>query len=222
MWTLYGWWLPNDPRGSTSRTIRNDVLADLGKLHHGRRHTQPAGREIRAFYAQAQSALCYPLLTFAPTDFSAAANALGEVIVERKYTCYACAVMPDHIHLLVRKYRDSAEEMVDRLQSGSRLRLIAANLRTTDHPVWTRGGWKVFQDHPDDIRRTIRYIENNPVKVCLPLQNWPFVIPYDNWPLHPGHSPNSPYAQALRANGGNPRPAASGSHCLGCDPFVDR
>jgi hypothetical protein len=38
----------------------------------------------------------------------------------------------------------------------------------------------------DIIRRTIRYIENNPVKWKLPRQEWPFVKPYDGWPLHPG------------------------------------
>jgi hypothetical protein len=32
----------------------------------------------------------------------------------------------------------------------------------------------------------------------LPAQKWPFVNPYDGWPLHPGHSPNSPYAKRLR------------------------
>jgi hypothetical protein len=44
MWTLYGWWLPNDPRGSTSRVIRNDLLTELGELHLGRKKIQPAGR----------------------------------------------------------------------------------------------------------------------------------------------------------------------------------
>jgi hypothetical protein len=43
IWTLYGWWLPNDPRGSTSRAIRNDVLRDLGELHFGRKRVQPPG-----------------------------------------------------------------------------------------------------------------------------------------------------------------------------------
>jgi hypothetical protein len=37
MWTLYGWWLPNDPRGSTSRMIRNNLIAELGELHFGRK-----------------------------------------------------------------------------------------------------------------------------------------------------------------------------------------
>jgi hypothetical protein len=40
VWTLYGWWLPNDPRGSMSQSIRNDIIADLGKLHFGRKKVQ--------------------------------------------------------------------------------------------------------------------------------------------------------------------------------------
>ena len=33
IWTAYGWWLPNDPRGSMSRLIRSDIIAELGELH---------------------------------------------------------------------------------------------------------------------------------------------------------------------------------------------
>ena len=57
IWTAYGWWLPNDPRGGGSRTIRNDVLAQLGELHFGRKKVQPAGRVIRDFYAKAATLL---------------------------------------------------------------------------------------------------------------------------------------------------------------------
>ncbi len=46
-----------------------------------------------------------------------------------------------------------------------------------------------------------RYIENNPIKIGLPAQRWPFMKAYDNWPLHAGHSPNSPYVRALKAAG---------------------
>jgi hypothetical protein len=62
----------------------------------------------------------------------------------------------------------------------------------------------VFLDHPDDVRRVLGYIERNPIKIGLPTQGWPFVIPYDNWPLHPGHSPDSPYAKRLRELGRYP------------------
>jgi REP element-mobilizing transposase RayT len=133
------------------------------------------------------------------------AEAIGGAVRECNYTCYAAAIMPDHIHLIIRKHRDRAEEMIDKIQALSRKRIVEAGLRAADHPTWTRGGWKVFLDHPDEVRRTIRYVEQNPIKVGLPAQRWPMVTTYDNWPLHIGHSPNSPYVKALRAAGRYPR-----------------
>ena len=32
VWTAYGWWLPNDPRGSMSHHVEQNVLRDLGEL----------------------------------------------------------------------------------------------------------------------------------------------------------------------------------------------
>ncbi len=61
--------------------------------------------------------------------------------------------------------------------------------------VWGGPGWNVFQDNPDDIRRTITYIEENPTAMRKPRQQWTFVTEYDGWPLHEGHNPNSPYAK---------------------------
>jgi len=113
--------------------------------------------------------------------------------------------MPDHVHLVIRKHKDSAEQIADRLMHASRLGLIQAGRRAITHPAWLAGhGWKVFLDHPEDVRRTIRYVEQNPVKIGLPAQRWEFVKPYDGWPLHAGHSPNSPYARRLRAVGRYP------------------
>jgi hypothetical protein len=37
VWTVYGWWLPNDPRGSSSHEVRVPQVAELGELHHGRK-----------------------------------------------------------------------------------------------------------------------------------------------------------------------------------------
>jgi REP element-mobilizing transposase RayT len=183
IWTLYGWWLPNDPRGSTSERIRNDLISELGELHYGRKHVQPSSREIREFYLGAREKLRYPLLTFSPSDFHQVGGAFAETCKRHRYTCYACAVMPDHIHLLIRKHKHVAEEMIDNFQTDSRESLIRLGLRTCDHPTWGGPGWKVFLDHPDEIRRTIAYVEGNPTKARLRLQNWSFVAPYDDWPL---------------------------------------
>jgi len=202
IWTVYGSWLPNDPRGSGSHAIRSDVIAQLGKLHFGRKRVQPAGRIIHEFCANAREVLRYPVLLLNDVARIVVAEAFSEVISGERYTCYACAIMPDHVHILIRKHKHGAEEMIEHLKESSRLRLSERRLRTCDHPTWTAGiGWKVFLDHPDDVRRTIGYIERNPTSIGLPLQKWSFVQTYDGWPLHPGHSPNSPYARRLRNAG---------------------
>lgn len=201
IWTAYGWWLPNDPRGSGSDAVHIDIIAELGELHHGRKKVQPAGIVVREFYEQAASVLKHGLLKFDEEARNQVAAAFAEVIDAERYTCYACAIMPDHVHILIRKHKHQAEEMMDNLKNHSRLRLRTFGLRLPDHPVWGGGGWKVFLDHPDEVRRTIKYIEKNPIPIKLPVQRWSFVQPYDGWPLHPGHSPNSPYAKALRQAG---------------------
>jgi hypothetical protein len=101
------------------------------------------------------------------------------------------------VHILIRKHKHKEEEMIEILQHQRRLRLSTLGIRAPNHPVWTQGGWKGFLDHPDKIRRTIRYIDNNPIKEGLARQHRPFVTPYDGWPLHAGHNPNSPYAKRL-------------------------
>lgn len=92
--------------------------------------------------------------------------------------------MPDHVHVLIRKHRDSAETMIANLQRQSHLAAREARIRDLEHPVWGGPGWKVFLDSPDDIRRTIGYIKKNPIKIGLPEQRWDFVEQYDGWPFH--------------------------------------
>lgn len=202
IWTVYGWWLPNDLRGSTSKSIASEIIASLGELHFGRKKLQPASRDVRAFYEQAAKVLKHPLLEIRNGAVEIVAKAFAQVIAQHQYTCYACSIMPDHVHILIRKHKHSAEEMIENLQNTSRWALNESDLFPSDHPVWTSGcGWKVFLDHPDEVERTIPYIEDNPRKIRLAQQCWPFVKPYDRWPLHEGHSPNSPYVRALRTAG---------------------
>ena len=184
IWTAYGYWLPNDPRGSMSKTIACDVIADLGTLHYGRKRVQPSAHKVREFRDSARGVLKHQLLRFKQSDFPIIAESLAEAIIEHNYTCYACAIMPDHVHVLIRKHKHQAEAMLDNFQSTSRLRLRSQKLRPNDHPVWGGLGWKVFLDTPDSIRRTIGYIDDNPPQWRLPRQHWSFVKAYDGWPLH--------------------------------------
>lgn len=183
IFVAYGWWLPNDPRGSMSHTIGSDLIAELGELHHGRKRIQPASRDIHAFYERAKDVLKFPLLTFAPPETDAIAGAFEDVIRVERYTCYACAIMHDHVHLVVRKHKHLAEEMIANFQEASREAVLEIGLRQGDHPVWGGPGWKVFLDSTEDIWRTIGYVEQNPIKARQPAQHYPFIVRYDNWPL---------------------------------------
>src|SRR5438552_4691775 len=93
IWVVYGMWLPNDPRGSMSRYIASDVIAELGELHYGRKRIQPAGRVVRQFRERAEEILKYPVQRLSADDVNAVAGAFAEAIREHVYTCYACAIM---------------------------------------------------------------------------------------------------------------------------------
>src|SRR5262249_53719524 len=148
IWTAYGWWLPNDPRGSMSHEIRIEKISELGEAHYGRERVQPPGRDIRRFYEEAKEVLKHPLLTLSS---DAIADAFAETAKKFRYTCYACAIMPDHVHALIRRHRDHGEEMILKLQEASRSKLVEAELRESNHPVWGGPGWKVFLESREDI-----------------------------------------------------------------------
>lgn len=181
IWTVYGWWLPNDPRGSNSHLISSDVIAELGELHYGRKKIQPSSRIIREFYEEAKSLLRHELRTFTEPEIVLLGIAFAEVVKSRRYTCYGCALMPDHVHLVIRKHRDQAEEMLEHFQTVSRHAILDGQYREATHPVWGGPGWKVFLETREDIERTIRYVEQNPAKAKRAPQTWDFVKPYEGW-----------------------------------------
>jgi len=172
-----------------SRTIRNDIIAELGELHYGRKKVQPNSEKLKSFFRKTREVLKFPLLEFSEAEMIALGTAVSDCVSRHRYTCYACAIMPDHVHILIRRHRDRSEEMVVRLQEATRLLIQRDHAERwcgspeEAHPVWGGPGWKVFLDHPQDIRRTIRYIEENPVKIHRPVQRWDFITPYDGWPF---------------------------------------
>lgn len=181
VWTAYGTWLPNDPRGSGSQEVVSPLLAELGELPFGRKLSQPPFHEVRDFYNRAESRLIFPVVRFDQARIESIAAAFSGTIAERRYTCYACAILPDHTHVVIRKHLDRAEEMIVNLQNASRLRLSSEGLAPHNHPVWTSGGWKSFLDSPAAVSAAVRYVEKNPQKAGLGAQKWPFVQPYDGW-----------------------------------------
>jgi REP element-mobilizing transposase RayT len=179
----YGHWLPNDPRGSWSSKVESDRLKELGKPHWGRNKVQPSKDQLREFHQCAERELAYPQLWLDPLQRAMIAGAVGEVIAEHKLTCWACALLPNHAHLLVRAHRLEGEQMLALFKDRARKMLANRSFAPSDHPVFSAAKGDVFKYTPAEIRSCITYIWDNFRKHRVPPQRYPFVTEYDGWPL---------------------------------------
>jgi REP element-mobilizing transposase RayT len=120
---------------------------------------------------------------FTPEERKLIACGFADTIKQQSYTCYACAIMPDHIHLVFRKHRDKAEQMIERFQDATRelIRSRYGERFPQEHPVWGGPGWKVYLDTQQAVQRSVLYVEQNPVQIGEIVQNWDFITPYDGW-----------------------------------------
>jgi len=179
----YGHWLPNDPRGSGSQEVRQDKLTSLGPVHFGRKRVQPPREALREFSKEAARKLDFAPLWFDDAKRQALGDSIEEVVGKKRYTVWAYAVLKNHVHLCVRRHRDDAKTIWAAFAKGTRAGLcLFANVPPA-HPVWSERPYKVFLYTPDDVRRVVEYIEQNPIKEGLAQQCWPFVTRYDGWPL---------------------------------------
>ena len=185
VWGCYGFWLPNDPRGSWSRYVGGRRLYDAGggattvstrrslaKDHHDRRlrtltKAQLADPPVRLSGTQAREAAL---------GVAAAAGELGLAV-------WAMCVMPDHVHLVCPESGHDAKLLIGRLKSFATRRVNAAGpeLRPGRTP-WVRGGWFVSLATKADVRRAIAYVNANPPRDGLPPQRWSFVRAFEDQP----------------------------------------
>ena len=188
IFSAYGFWLPNDPRGSWSdfvgrwelirfgsprRTMERKALSELTRLEQAKRDA-------------AKKALIYPPVTLTPEQTQSVATGFAEAVQKSGYTIWGCAIMPQHTHLVIARHTYKVEQIANLLK-GEATRQIVSDQR---HPIsqseadsklpsiWGGGCWKVYLDQEETIQNAIRYVENNPLEEEKPRQNWPFVQPF--------------------------------------------
>jgi REP element-mobilizing transposase RayT len=156
-------------------------LEPLAQHHFGRRKIQPSREELRAFYQEAQQRLAHPVLWWDNAERQALAEAFGQVVREYRLTCYACAVMRNHVHVLLRKHRLKAEDMSARLKERGRDLLREGGLAAAEHPIFSESCCHLFKSDVDAMRNCVAYIESNFQKHGIPRNTYDFVTPYDGW-----------------------------------------
>ena len=185
---MYGFWLPNDERGSWSDFVGSWELLRFGKATTvqvrqslARRPFDPAKR------AAAQAALKYPPVVLSGRQARAIGTGFSEYAHKAGLSILACAILPEHVHLVLARHRLHVEQLVNQLKGAATRRLIeeqlhplAAHQRAMSRPpkAFARGQWKVFLDTAADIEQSINYVNGNPQREHLPPQRWSFVCPY--------------------------------------------
>jgi REP element-mobilizing transposase RayT len=186
----YGFWLPNDPRGSRSDYVRSWELFVAGgpSTKFNTRRSVPAAHHDHQHRQRAKTALVRPPVVFTGRQAHAIGIGFARFVARSSVSVVACAIMPTHTHLVVLRPPYRAEQVANLLKGAATAELIRRGLHPfADSPYengrlptpWARKQWIRFLNRDADIRRVITYVERNPLKDGLPLQHWSFVVPYE-------------------------------------------
>jgi REP element-mobilizing transposase RayT len=186
--STYGFWLPNDPRGSGSTEVRSPRLRPFGPATPtNHRHSvarKPHDPRLRRL---AKKALKYPEVVFDGLQARAVARGFANATQKSGYRVYACSIMPCHAHLVIEQHRYAIDQVVRVLRQNATMQLLEEerhpfaslrNARGRLPSVWGQDFWKVFLYDEIDVLQCIDYVEQNPIKEGNKPQRWKFVIPF--------------------------------------------
>jgi REP element-mobilizing transposase RayT len=185
----YGFWLPNDPRGSWSETIRKWELVRFGPTtkSHDRRSLEDLSPEEIAQRDAARKALAYPPVTLTGQQAAAVGRGFAAKAAKSNYTIWACSILPEHTHLVIARHTYKIEQIANLLKGAATSQLmkenchpLAAYAKQGKRPprMWAEHEWKVYLDCEESIEKAIGYVEGNPIKEDKPKQKWSFVTPF--------------------------------------------
>ena len=161
IFTTYGTWLPNDPRGSFSHEIYSRALQALGPIQYGRRNPQPGRAILRRFWTAAEPKLSRRAYFIDDRTRAVVGRGFAKVVDRLGLNIFACSVMNDHVHLLIGRSKYRIEYLVGQFKGAA---THALGLKQTP---WTRGCWKVFINDTSALHAAGKYIEHNPVAAGL-------------------------------------------------------
>jgi REP element-mobilizing transposase RayT len=188
--SAYGFWLPNDPRGSWSDFVRSyELYRNFGPATKvDTQRSVASNPHDRATRLAAKRSLTYPAVRFNGTQARCIAHAFAQVAIDWHCPIHAFAMLPDHGHVLIgRPPSVTFDRFISRLKEMGTKALTRQGM----HPLsayakpgrpkpspWAHDWWKVFLDSDEDVHRAIDYVKRNPRKSGFPDQRWSFVRPY--------------------------------------------
>ncbi len=187
--TAYGFWLPNDPRGSWSDFVRAWELFLFGGPATRTRERRSLARDPHdvAKRLEAKRHLARPPVEFTGTQARAIARGFASYVERSGVLIHACSILPKHVHLVVARHTYSIEQITRLLKGAATTELLREDLHPFAHTPYDDGSipapwackqWSVVLGSKDDILRAIRYVEYNPLEDRKPAQHWSFITPF--------------------------------------------
>jgi REP element-mobilizing transposase RayT len=186
IFSAYGFWLPNDPRGSWSDTIRVYDLFQFGPATKTDSTESVAhAKHDRALRLKAKDALRYDPVHFTGIQARAIATGFAVAAHEANYKIYALAILPDHAHAVLGPHDYHVDRIAAHMKAKATMQLNSEGRHPlAEHPradgtlpsPWARNYWCPFIDSIDYLHQAIRYVENNPVRCQLKRQTWNCVV----------------------------------------------
>ncbi len=188
----YGFWLPNDPRGSWSDFVGAWELRRFGPASKGLERRLKLSPAEKRRLDEARRTFKYPAVEFTGEQARAVGRGFAAAAAVHGLTIWACSILPYHVHLVIARHWHKVEQVVRLLKGKATKQLRKEDIHPlrdycrTDQTItpWADRKWKVFLDSDEAIENAIRYVEENPEKEGKPRQHWSFVKPYAG--LDPG------------------------------------
>lgn len=189
IFTTYGFWPPNDPRGSGSTHVKAQHIYEVGggATKVCTTHSLAAKPHDLRIRKAIENSLKYPPVKLTGVQAQAVGQGFAAICRKIDLTIHACAIMPNHVHVVIAKHQYCGEDIISCLKrAGTRALneaglhpLVAFSRASGKHPCpWGGGGWTVFLNAFEEMRGRIRYVEENPVKAGFRKQRWSCVAPY--------------------------------------------
>ena len=184
--TAYGFWLPNDPRGSWSEFVGSWELRKFGAATktNDKRSLANVAHDRQARLA-AKRTLKNPPVRFSDAQRTCIGDGFAQAVFEGKYLIHACCIGHDHAHLVVARHTRSIERIASHLKSKATMSMTRAGVHplkaccTSDQSLpspWAEGAWSVFVNDPRQLQASIAYVQRHPVKEGLALEEWRFTV----------------------------------------------
>jgi hypothetical protein len=124
IFAAYGFWLPNDPRGSWSDFVRRWELLRFGPATKvTTRQSLEAKPHDFALRQQAKQALMFPEVHFTGEQAREMGRAFEGFVQESGLVVRACSILPEHVHPVVARHRYKIEQIVNLLKGAAKRRL---------------------------------------------------------------------------------------------------